>query len=426
VQRLFYFMDLLQHFLQHLSISTDSRTVKSGDLFFALKGDNFDGNLYAPNALQLGASLVIVDDPSLSLPKDKFLLVDDVLATLQKLASDYRRLFEVPVLGITGSNGKTTTKELLAAVISKKYNPLVTKGNLNNHIGVPITLLSARKENDFFIIEMGANHVGEIAMLSEIAQPNFGMITNIGKAHLEGFGGQEGVKKGKSELYKYLKKTGGTIFCNQADEVLMSLLPPESNSIIYEVLQQLQITQSSPTITYIYKDKEVLTQLFGIYNLPNIAAAIAIGSHFGVSDDQINEAISAYSPSNNRSEITNLNGNVIIKDAYNANPSSLLASLHSFFSQKNHENQIIVLGDMLELGEASEAEHEHILKYITPFKIFKKIFIGPRFYQFKDQFEGEFYENVAEACQYVDLAALSDKQILLKGSRGIAVEKILK
>ena len=425
MQRLFYFMDLLQHFLLHLSISTDSRTVKSGDLFFALKGENFDGNLYAAKAMQLGASLVVVDDPSLTLPNGKFLLVDDVLSALQKLASDYRRLFDVPVLGITGSNGKTTTKELLAAVISKKYNPLVTKGNLNNHIGVPITLLSARKENDFFIIEMGANHIGEIAMLSEIAQPNFGLITNIGKAHLEGFGGEEGVKKGKSELYKYLVKTDGTIFCNHADDLLLSLLPPNAKTIVYEVIHQLQIKQSSPTITYSYKGKEVATQLFGVYNLPNIAAAIAVGSYFGISDEQINEAISSYSPTNNRSEITSVNGNEIIKDAYNANPSSLLASLHSFFGQKNHENQIIIIGDMLELGEASEEEHRQILTYTAPFKLFKKIFIGPRFYQFKDQFEGEFYENVTKACEHVHLSSYTDKQILLKGSRGIAVEKIL-
>ncbi|HOY14514.1 MAG TPA: UDP-N-acetylmuramoyl-tripeptide--D-alanyl-D-alanine ligase [Saprospiraceae bacterium] len=419
-------MDLLQHFLSHLAISTDSRTVKQGDIFFALKGENFDGNTYAVNALNLGASLVVVDDPSLTLPKGKFLLVKDVLTALQKLAIDYRKLFDVPILGITGSNGKTTTKELLAAVISQKYKPLVTKGNLNNHIGVPITLLSARKENDFFIIEMGANHVGEIAMLSEIAQPDFGLITNIGKAHLDGFGGEEGVKRGKSELYKFLEKTDGTIFCNAVDQVLLSLLPPNAKTIVYDVLQKLEILQTSPTITYSYKGKQIATHLFGVYNLPNIAAAIAVGEFFGIEEAQINEAIAAYTPSNNRSEISSLNGNVIIKDAYNANPSSLLASLHSFLDQKNHENQIIVLGDMLELGEASEAEHHQILTFVTPFKLFKKIFIGPRFYQFKTQFEGEFYENVTEASQHVDLSTYSDKQILLKGSRGIAVEKILK
>lgn len=420
-----FFMELLKLFLESSGICTDSRKVKAGDLFFALRGENFDGNLYAQSALKSGASYAIIDRADLI--GSGMILVDDVLKALQDLAIAYRDTFDVPVLAITGSNGKTTTKELTAAVISQKYNPLVTSGNFNNHIGVPLTLLSAKRENDFFIIEMGANHQGEIDQLCKIAKPNFGMITNIGRAHLEGFGGVEGIKKGKSEMYRFLAKHKGQIFLDNSDEVLKSLIPQAFKSVIgYESDRFSTSVSNDNFLTFKYDDEDVETHLFGEFNIKNIAAAIAIGEYFGVEKNDITFGIKNYVPGNNRSQMAKIGQHVVVKDAYNANPSSVDASLKAFFSMKSELNKGIILGDMLELGDESEAEHQKILELISENVLAFKIFIGPIYYSLKDKFEGEFFENMTDAKSSVQLHMLAEPHlILLKGSRGIAVEKIL-
>ncbi len=420
-----FFMELLKLFLESGSICTDSRKVKAGDIFFALRGDNFDGNQYAKSALKSGAKIAIIDRPEVL--ETGMILVDDVLKTLQDLATAYRETFDVPVLAITGSNGKTTTKELTAAVINQKYNALVTVGNLNNHIGVPLTLLSAKKENNFFIIEMGANHQGEIDMLCRIAKPNFGMITNIGRAHLEGFGGVEGIKKGKSEMYRYLAKQGGHIFVNQSDEVLRSLIPQDFNEVIaYDSAAFSTSLTDDNFLTFHYDGEPVETHLFGEFNIKNIAAAIAVGEYFEVGKENIASGIKNYVPGNNRSQMEKMGKHMVVKDAYNANPSSVDASLRAFFSMKSELKKGIILGDMLELGEESEAEHQQILELISKNNLAFKIFIGPIYYSLKDKFDGEFYENMTNAKSAVQLHELAEPHlILLKGSRGIAVEKIL-
>jgi UDP-N-acetylmuramoyl-tripeptide--D-alanyl-D-alanine ligase len=418
-------MTLIDHFHIALSVSTDSRKIKNGDIYFALTGDNFDGNMYALQSLEKGAVLAVVDDKDIASKDERCFLVDDVLKALQDLAREFRDIFDVPVIAITGSNGKTTTKELLASVISKKFTPLVTFGNLNNHIGVPLTLLNAKKNNDFFIIEMGANHQGEIDDLCCIAKPNFGLITNIGKAHLEGFGGLEGVKKGKSELYRYLDSSKGTVFLNMDDKVLGSLVTKLQNCIGYKIADQFTIITLEPFISFNWNGRHFDTKLFGEYNLPNIAAAINVGIYFNVSEDDIVEAISNYQPTNNRSELKRIGSNKIILDAYNSNPSSLRASLSSFFQVGQPSNKIIVLGDMLELGTSSNQEHEAILQWIDTFEIKRKVYIGSNFYEFKNRYKGEFYKTVEDAKLFFKLDNLQNKEIFLKGSRGIAVEKVL-
>lgn len=418
-------MTLLDYFQVALSVSTDSRKIKSGDIYFALKGSNFDGNKYALNALEHGAVIAVVDDKDVASKDSRCFLVNDVLISLQNLAKEYRSLFDVPVLAITGSNGKTTTKELVACVISKKFNPLVTFGNLNNHIGVPLTLLNAKAYNDFFIIEMGANHQGEIRELCEIANPNYGLITNIGKAHLEGFGGIEGVKKGKSELYKNLEVENGLVFLNTDDSVLISLVTKNQKCEHYNISSELTIISIEPFLTLKWKGKTLSTQLFGEFNISNIGAAIKVGQYFGVGEDDIIEAISQYVPSNNRSQVKKIGTNNIILDAYNSNPSSLKASLTSFFKGGKLSNKIIVIGDMLELGNKTEEEHEGILQWIASFAINRKIYIGSNFYQFRDHFQGEFFQTVEDAKNAFNLDNINESEIFLKGSRGVAVEKLL-
>ena len=420
-----FFMNLLDLFLASGSVSTDSRKVKKGDLFFALKGENFDGNKYARQALSDGAAYAIVDDEEIK--GEQIIHVEDVLLALQTLARDYRRRFTNPVLAITGSNGKTTTKELTAAVISKKYKPLVTVGNLNNHIGVPLTLLAAKQENDFFIIEMGANHQGEIDLLCRIAEPQYGVITNIGRAHLEGFGGVEGIKRGKSEMYRYLSESNATIFLNKNDDVLADLVPHSFENLVHFNPSELSIIdQNDEHLSVNYRGNRIDTQLFGTFNVNNIAVAIAIGEYFGIGEEDIINAIQDYCPGNNRSQILKFGQHTIIKDAYNANPSSVEASVKSFIASKSTLGKGIVLGDMLELGEDSPQEHLHILQLLEHEELDLKVFIGPRYAEYKDKFKGDFYLNVVEAKRNLDLLGRGDAlMILIKGSRGIAVEKIL-
>ncbi len=416
-------MDLLKLFLSSTGVSTDTRSINPGNVFFALKGHNFNGNLYAEKALQLGAKYAVVDEYEGNDPR--YIKVQNSLQTLQSLANLYSTYLKIPILGITGSNGKTTSKELIAAVIGKKYKLNYTKGNLNNEIGVPLTILATPLDAQFLIVEMGANHQGEIDLLASIARPKYGLITNIGKAHLEGFGGLEGVKKGKSELYRYLAKNNGKIFINKSDETLTSLLPIGVDLIEYEVLNFTAI-QDYPYLKLKFENYTIDTFLSGTYNIANVASAVAIGRFFEVVDADIIEAIAKYSPSNNRSELIDYNGLKVIKDAYNANPSSVMSSLQSFFNSEV-EGKSIILGDMLELGEYSMEEHENILKFITEkTNLTQVILVGPIYYNFKPKYpKFSFYKDTIEAKASIKLDPSVDKIILIKGSRGISLEKLI-
>ncbi|HMT70108.1 MAG TPA: UDP-N-acetylmuramoyl-tripeptide--D-alanyl-D-alanine ligase [Saprospiraceae bacterium] len=410
--------------LEARAISTDSRKIVVGSIFFALRGDRFDGNTFATQALELGASYVVVDDESVVVAGDRrYIFVEDVLTSLQQLANKHRSTLSIPVLALTGSNGKTTTKELARNVLSKKFKTHATEGNLNNHIGVPLTILSTPDDAQFLIVEMGANHQGEIDLLCQIAAPNYGMITNIGKAHLEGFGGVEGIKKGKSEMYRYLAQHGGKIFINSDDNVLMSLLPEKVKTIQYEVQTLLNLIDAEPTLKLDYRNVQVTTQLYGTYNLPNIAFAICVGEYFGVEQAEIIEAISEYTPDNNRSQILKIDTNIIIKDAYNANPSSMVLSIESF--SKILGSKVVVLGDMLELGEYAPSEHQKIIDLVNDKDFIDVIFIGHQFCSAGMGKRGNYFENTDLARLYFHTKNYKNITILLKGSRGISVEKIL-
>jgi UDP-N-acetylmuramoyl-tripeptide--D-alanyl-D-alanine ligase len=415
--------NLLSLFLESSGVSTDTRKINKGNIFFALKGENFNGNHYATTAIEHGAGYAIVDEDH-GWNDSRYIRVDNVLKTLQVLANDYRKHLGLPVLAITGSNGKTTSKELIAAVLSKKYNLNFTQGNLNNDIGVPLTILSTKKENNFLITEMGANHQGEIALLCEIAEPDYGFITNIGKAHLEGFGGEEGVKKGKGELYRFLDRTDGKVFINTDDTILTSIAPPY-NLIPYSS-NEFVIADDDPylVVRHLETGAVINSHLAGKYNTSNIAAAYFIGRYFGIDEEVIVQAISAYIPTNNRSQISEYKGVKIIKDAYNANPSSVTSSVSSFLSN-NPEEKIVILGDMLELGEYTYAEHKAVLEMIKATNVSKAILVGPYYKELENDFPFEFYLSTKEAKEAMDWSTFKDKIVLIKGSRGIALEKLL-
>lgn len=423
----FLFMEiskLYQIWKSSSGVCTDSRKIVPDCLFFALSGALFDGNLFAEKALETGASHAIVDrEKYRGNLSSSIILVDDVLKTLQELARYHRDQLHIPVLGITGSNGKTTTKELARDVMAKKYKVYATQGNLNNHIGVPLTLLSVKDDITFLIVEMGANHQGEIELLSQIANPDYGMITNIGKAHLEGFGGVDGIKKGKSELYRHLSGKKGKIFINEDDEVLSTLIPQESNLIKYSPSKLVSIINEEPYLTLSYKGNTFETLLYGKYNVNNIAFAMMLGAYFGISDDDIMSAIAAYKPDNNRSQLSRFGNNTVIMDAYNANPSSMAASLETF--GRIQGEKVVILGDMLELGEYSEAEHQKVIDLVENMKPTDAIFIGKHFYSSGKGRFGRYFADTAEAKLYFDNQKFENTHILLKGSRGIAVEKIL-
>ncbi len=420
-----------QLILQGASVCTDSRHLKPGNIFFALKGEKFDGNLFAHDALDKGAEIVVVDGESFT-SSGKILKVESVLQTLQQLANYHREQFTIPVIGITGSNGKTTTKELINAVLSKKYRTLCTLGNFNNHIGVPLTLLRLKDEHEMAIIEMGANHMGEIALLSSIANPNYGLITNVGKAHIEGFGSAENIVIGKTELYRHLHSKGGTIFINSGNEKLMKhtlSCPLITYSAIDNGSVQGIIISTSPFLEISYTlqksgfQNTVKTQLTGAYNLENILAAVAIGDYFGVDHNDIRQAIEEYSPNNSRSQLKTTAKNTLILDAYNANPTSMKAALESFAAYSSPLPKVAILGDMLELGHISEYEHQEIVRLAESLKFEIVILIGPlflktntskpTFYKFKDN---------ALAFEWMKENPLKNRLIFLKGSRGIKVE----
>lgn len=404
------------------SVTTDTRKINKGDMFFALKGANFNANLFVLDALEKGASWVVVDEDH-GFSHDHIIRVDDVLKALQQLAHDYRKHLSIPVLALTGSNGKTTTKELLACVLANKFDLNYTEGNLNNEIGVPLTILKTKADQDFLLVEMGANHQGEIQALSEIACPDFGLITNIGKAHLEGFGGLEGVKKGKSELYRHLSSNKGKIFLNQSDEVLKTLLPSDADVIQYDS-SDFKILAKDPFLKVAYDGTEISSNLTGEFNVNNIAVAVAVGRYFQISMEQITSSINSYFPNNNRSQLVTWNGISIIMDAYNANPSSVESSVTSFLKSEAGK-KVVILGDMFELGDFAHSEHERMIQLVLSLQPSQCFFIGKNYHLFKGSYDGVFYASTEEAKNEIRFDEFSGKKLLIKGSRGMALEKLI-
>lgn len=415
---------IYDHFCQNWSLTTDSREVTPGSIYLALRGDRFDGNQFAQQALDSGAGLVIIDNEDYYKQDERILLVEKGLETLQLLAKKHRESLNIPVIALTGSNGKTTTKELLNLALSTKYNVHATSGNFNNHIGVPLTILKATTDNDIMIVEMGANHVGEIKELCEIARPDLGLITNIGKAHLEGFGGYEGVIKAKSEMYNHLMATGATIFYNEEDQLLSSLVGEYIPSVKYGTSRDFKLIHAYPILSFEYHSKVYDTQLVGEYNLGNIATAISIGLQFDCSREKMLHSICSYSPSNNRSQTLSKSGIHFILDAYNANPSSMELAIKGF-AESSFERKMLILGDMLELGDAEEHEHEKTIKECHSLSGSQIVFVGPIFKQFESKYPMfKFFTGVDELAEVVNAIEVGT-HCFVKGSRGIRLEKML-
>ncbi len=423
---------------QGADLVTDSRKITSGCIYLALKGPRFNGNTFAAEALEKGAECVILDEASY-LIDERCLLVSDGLKFLQELARHHRRQFSIPVIAITGSNGKTTTKELLAAVMKTTYEIHYTQGNFNNHIGVPLTLLKMSKETEVAIIEMGANHQGEIAALCEIAEPTHGIITNIGKAHLEGFGGLEGVKKGKSELFTYLANNNGVAFINRNEKYLEELAEQVKHKIFYvesekphqdvkEIEIKLNETQPFLVAEFLAKEEKMTTvfsALVGRYNFGNLMTAIALGKYFKVPNEAIKIALQGYVPKNNRSELRKIGTNTFILDAYNANPTSTTAALENFKKIETN-NKIIILGDMLELGRYSKEAHREIIDRLKEIETKSIYLVGPNYQKaLLPSDEVYAYPDVSTMKDQVAPNTWKDSLILLKGSRGIGLEKLL-
>lgn len=421
---------IYNYYKQCKSICTDSRSVSKGSIFFALKGDNFDGNKYVLEALEKGCGAAVSSDVNLANYPNVF-YASDVLKELQKLANYHRKQLNIPIIAITGTNGKTTTKELVAAVLAKQYRVAYTSGNRNNHIGVPLTLLSMNQTVDVGIIEMGANHIGEIKSLCEIAEPSMGLITNIGKAHLEGFKSIENVMQAKSELYDYLKDNNGVVFCNNDNQTLLNLLGDyinisygsKGNYFCHGKYIEKSLL-ASVKWTSQHESGIANTNLIGEYNFENILAAITIGRYFKVPGTAIDIAIQNYFPRNNRSQLVKTRRNSLILDFYNANPTSMMAAINNF-ENITVQNKGFILGDMLELGTDSLEEHKKILEYIKKLK-FKKVFlVGEMFYNFKNEYDFLFFNNVEALAQFFVKEPENASFILVKGSRGIKLEKCI-
>lgn len=415
--------DLYDKFLSSTGICTDTRNIIKGSIFFALKGDNFNGNDYAEFALENGCSYAVVDEKSQD-NNPQFIDVIDSLKALQELAKYHRKQLGTPIIALTGSNGKTTTKELMRDVLATKYNVLATIGNLNNHIGVPLTLLRLIKEHDLAIIEMGANHQGEIAAYCQIAQPNFGLITNIGLAHLEGFGGEEGVLKGKSELFRYIENKPGTIFFNSNDPKLKTLNLTNSQIINYgDIGLKGELIASDPKVQFTYTDggfksEAISTHLVGAYNYINMLAAVCVGRHFDVEHTDIKKALSNYIPDNNRSQLLEGN-NKLVLDAYNANPSSMNAALHNFASMDG--DKLCILGDMLELGDVADIKHQEIVSLTQELGL-ESYFVGPLF---KKIGADKSFSSTDSLLEYIKENPQENRMILIKGSRGMRLERLV-
>jgi UDP-N-acetylmuramoyl-tripeptide--D-alanyl-D-alanine ligase len=415
-------------FLKCTGISTDTRQISDGNLFVALRGPNFNANKFAGMALDNGALAAIIDDKEFEIP-GKTILVKDGLLSLQQLAIHHRRQLKIPVIGITGSNGKTTTKELIHAVLSTSFKTFATKGNLNNHIGVPLSLLSIKQEHEIAIIEMGANHIGEIARLSEISQPTHGLITNIGKAHIGLFGGIEGIIRGKSELYDYLIRKKGTIFVNQNQEILMNMSKSMQNPIFYPNSRSYcpcDLLEADPFVQFKTEaGKTVVTQLVGKYNFENIATALCVGKFFDVGADQATEAVASYQPANNRSQIIKKGTNTIILDAYNANPSSMEKAIENL-AQSQSKNKVAIVGDMFELGDDEQKEHEALGKLLKDQGIHDAFFCGALMkYAFDALGQGHYAQDKTALIEILKKHSFSQAEILIKASRGMALEDVV-
>ena len=418
---------IYQHYQKTYKVSTDSRKIEQDAVFFALKGENFDANDFALQVAEQGtASLVVADRKDL--PKhERILVVDDTLKTLQDLAAYHRQQMKATVLSITGTNGKTTTKELISAVLAKKYNIIHTMGNLNNHIGVPLTLLSIKPETEIAVVEMGANHPGEIDFLCRIADPDYGLITNIGKAHLEGFGSFEGVIKTKTELYRHIKAHGKAVFVNQGNPLLW-----EQSEGIERISYGRHCAADTPVapakcdpyLGVFWKKCLIQTHLVGSYNFENVAAAIGVGQYFKVGENDIIEALEQYTPTNSRSQVIETEKNRILMDAYNANPTSMRAALINFANIRG-EQHLLILGDMRELGSASEEEHRNILALMKELGFKEAFLVGQNFCTYNDNPNWKTFAKVEDLCQYIESHPIEGKHILVKGSRGIQLEKVL-
>jgi UDP-N-acetylmuramoyl-tripeptide--D-alanyl-D-alanine ligase len=420
--------DLYTLYSSHPSIQTDTRKLQQGDLFFALKGPNFNGNKFAKQALDTGAAYVIIDEP-VDFTDDRLIVTDDTLHTLQQLALYHRQQFDIPFIAITGSNGKTTTKELVHEVLSSTYITYTTKGNLNNHIGVPLTILSVKKDAEMAVIEMGANHQKEIASYCAYTLPTHGIITNCGKAHLEGFGGEEGVRKGKGELYDYLRTNNGTVFLLSDYDYLKEMSRGITKIKTYG-------TSDADIVGIADNNKELLevnmlkgtslqhikTNLVGAYNLPNVLVAVAVGKYFNVPDDKIKTALENYIPSNSRSQLIEKDGNKIILDAYNANPTSMKAAIENFAGMDGTD-KILLLGGMMEMGEQSLKEHNSIVELINQYKWKNVVLVGGDFDKVNHHYIN--FKNSTEAKEWLKQQHVENAMLLVKGSRSMQMEKVL-
>ncbi|QAA81745.1 UDP-N-acetylmuramoyl-tripeptide--D-alanyl-D-alanine ligase [Aequorivita sp. H23M31] len=418
---------LYRHFLQSSGVCTDTRHIQENCIFFALAGENFNGNLFAQEALDTGARMVVVDQEEFHKNTGETFLVNNTLLALQELAQYHRMQLKTKIIALTGSNGKTTTKELINAVLSQKFQTVATKGNLNNHIGVPLTLLSIPVDTEFGIVEMGANHLGEIEMLSNITQPDFGYITNFGKAHLEGFGSLEGVIKGKSELYVFLQQQNKIAFVNANDPKQLES-SKENKRVTFGTPESdfnIDLLDSHSNLLLNYRGLNIQSNLVGAYNFMNLSAAIAIGAYFGVSPEKIKEGIESYIPTNNRSQLIKQDTNTILMDAYNANPSSMMAALKNF-RQAEGNNKILFLGDMFELGSDALAEHQNIVDFLSENIFGKVLLVGENF--FKTKVEASHikkFRTFDDLKNEIQTHTPSFSFILIKASRGMALERIL-
>jgi UDP-N-acetylmuramoyl-tripeptide--D-alanyl-D-alanine ligase len=418
---------LHEKFLACSGVSTDTRKIDPGAMFFAIRGDRFDANAFAAEALEKGAAFVVIDNPDYLIDA-RTILVEDSLKALQRVAAHHRKFLRLPIVSLTGSNGKTTTKELIQAVLSEKFRTKATSGNLNNHIGVPLTLLSFTGETEIGIVEMGANHRKEIEFLCNIVQPDYGYITNFGRAHLEGFGGVDGVISGKSEMYDYLRSAGKLAFVNLDDPIQAEKTADIRRFTFAQHVKSdlcISAVSASPMVKLTFGATEISSRLIGLYNANNIAAAAAIGKYFGVPDDDIRTTIESYTPANNRSQLLNKGTNEIILDAYNANPSSVAVALDNLI-QLAKPNKIAILGDMFELGADSLAEHRAIVEKMLDARDIRTVFIGKDYYASRQEAPNvEFYGTFDEFVSVLQKNPVSNASLLIKGSRGMALERIL-
>jgi UDP-N-acetylmuramoyl-tripeptide--D-alanyl-D-alanine ligase len=424
---------LYNHFLQSSGVSTDTRKINRGNIFFALKGPNFNANDFAAKALEIGAKLVVVDEQRVIPSGDsRYFLVDNALKSLQQLANFHRKQLSIPIIGLTGSNGKTTTKELLFAVLKEKYRTLATEGNLNNHIGVPLTLLSIGKEVEIAIVEMGANKQGDIKELCDIAEPTHGFITNIGKAHLEGMGGPEGVLRTKTELFQHLRENKGTVFINSQDPILSNLAKRFENPVLYPSKGdycEVGFEGADPFVKFkVEGDNRIhLSSLIGAYNFGNIATALTIGKYFAVPMDKAVESIISYKPSNMRSQLIEKGSNLIILDAYNANPSSMEVALKTFGEMGGEKQKMVILGDMFELGDSTEEEHRKLGEIVGRYNFDKICFTGKHVQAALETapLRALYFPDPFSFRNWLKDSKLEDYVILIKGSRGMKLEGLM-